>query len=56
MDFITKVGECNAVWVINMAHFVTTADTVTPKELAGLFSDRIYKHHGLPKEIVSDRG
>lgn len=38
-----------------MAHFIPTRDTVTGPEVARLFVDNIYKLHGMPRDIVSDR-
>jgi hypothetical protein len=38
-----------------MAHFVPTKQTVTAPEVARLFIDNVYRLHGLPKSIVSDR-
>ena len=37
------------------AHFIPTTTTVTGKGLANLFIDNIFKLHGLPKLIISDR-
>ena len=38
-----------------MAHFIpTTIDIITP-EVARLFMDNIYRLHGMPESIVSDR-
>ena len=38
-----------------MAHFIPTTDTVTSKQLADLFLQYIFRYHGLPDYIVSDR-
>lgn len=38
-----------------MAHFIPTKQTVTAPEVARLFLDNVYRLHGLPKSIVSDR-
>lgn len=38
-----------------MAHFIPTKQTVTAPEVARLFIDNVYRLHGLPKSIVSDR-
>jgi len=64
MDFITElpVSEgCDQLWVIidrftKMAHFIplkTNGKTVT--DLAIIFAREVWKHHGLPADIVSDR-
>jgi hypothetical protein len=38
-----------------MAHFIPTRDEATAQETCRLFFTHIFKHHGLPKDIVSDR-
>ena len=38
-----------------MAHFVPCNKTVTGEETARLFIDNVYKYHGLPDDIISDR-
>lgn len=38
------------------AHFIPTSDNISAKELANLLYLRIYPNHGLPKQIISDRG
>ncbi|KAL1919191.1 uncharacterized protein VTP21DRAFT_2573 [Calcarisporiella thermophila] len=37
------------------AHFVPTKSTVTAPEVARLFFDIVFRLHGLPRVIVSDR-
>lgn len=39
-----------------MAHFIPCHETVTGAEAAELFLKEIYRLHGLPKDIVTDRG
>ena len=39
-----------------MAHSVPYNKTVTGEEIARLFIDNVYKYHGLPDDIISDRG
>ena len=39
-----------------MAHFVPCNKIVTGEEIARLFIDNVYKYHGLPDDIISDRG
>jgi len=64
MDFITKlllVAGKNAILVVcnrlsKMTHFVTMTEGMSVKGLARLFRDNIWKLHGLPESIVSDRG
>ncbi|KAG6617742.1 pol protein [Phytophthora cinnamomi] len=38
-----------------MAHFAPVRDNVTGDEVARLFMDGVFRHHGLPETIVSDR-
>ena len=64
IDFITKllvVAGKDAILVVcdrlsKMAHFVATTEATSAEELARLFRDNIWKLHGLPESIVSDRG
>lgn len=51
----------NALWVIvdqftKMAHFVTCADTLGPRDLADGFSAHVVQAQGLPNSISSDHG
>jgi len=39
-----------------MAHFIPCLDSITASELASVFLQNIVRLHGLPKEIISDRG
>jgi len=39
-----------------MTHFVATMKRTTAKGLARLFRDNVWRLHGLPKSVVSDRG
>ena len=64
MDFIVKLPVshgCDSIWVICdcftcAAHFIPTTETLTAPDLALLFLNHVFKHHGLPESIVSDRG
>ena len=64
MDFIVDLplsSGFDSIWVVvdrltKYAHFVPTVKTLTAEQLATLFLDHIFKHHGLPHDIVSDRG
>ena len=64
MDFITGLppsGGHNAIFVVvdrlsKMAHFIPTTDTVDSRGTAALFRDFVFRLHGLPRSIVSDRG
>ena len=63
-DFITKLPlaqEYNSILVvvdrlIKMVHFIPTTEKTTAEGLARLFRDNVWKLHGLPKSIISDRG
>jgi transposase InsO family protein len=64
MDFITQLPKTKAghdaivVFVdvfSKMVHFVPTKTTATAPETAKLFFDHIFRLHGLPQSIVSDR-
>ncbi|GGS28876.1 hypothetical protein GCM10010252_78130 [Streptomyces aureoverticillatus] len=39
-----------------MAHFVPCIKFITGEETVKFFIDNIYRYHGLPKDIISDRG
>jgi len=63
-DFITKLplaqGYDSILVVVDrftkMAHFIPTTEKMSTKGLARLFRDNIWKLHGLPDSIISDRG
>jgi len=62
MDFITDLplsNECDQLWVVvdrftKMAHFVPLKEK-TAADLAVIFAREIWRHHGIPTDIVSDR-
>jgi len=64
MDFITKLllaQEYNSILVVvnrltKIVHFIPTIEKTLVEELARLFRDNIWKLHGLPESIISDRG
>ena len=64
VDFITKlpvVAGKNAVLVVcdrlsKMMHFVATTEGTLAEGLARLFRNNVWKLHGLPESVVSDRG
>jgi transposase InsO family protein len=64
MDFIMDlpiVRTKNSILVMvdrltKMAHFTPCSKSITAKETAQLILDGIVRLHGLPEEIVSDRG
>jgi len=63
-DFITKLplaqGYDSILVVVNrltkMVHFIPTTEKTLVEVLAKLFRDNVWKLHGLPESIVSDRG
>lgn len=64
MDFITHLPKTkdgyNAILVVvdrlsKMAHFTATRDDANARETAQLYFDQVYRLHGLPTSIVSDR-
>jgi hypothetical protein len=64
MDFIKDlpiVRTKNSILVVvdrltKMAHFTPCSKSITTEETAQLILDGIVRLHGLPEEIVSDRG
>jgi transposase InsO family protein len=64
MDFITGLPTaegCNALWVVvdrltKMAHFVACNDTMKPEDVAASFVTHVIRLHGIPADIISDRG
>ncbi|WP_369008136.1 transposase family protein, partial [Bacillus sp. SRB_331] len=64
MDFIVKLPKSagfDSILVVvdrytKMAHFIPCNETVTSCDLANLVFANIFKLHGLPTDIVSDRG
>ena len=64
MDLITQLPRTSsgndAIVVFvdkfsKMVHYVATTTTVTAEELANIFLNNVVKHHGIPKNLVSDR-
>jgi len=64
MDFITELPEsegCDRLWVVSdrftkMAHFLPLRKGgKMAADLAVIFAQEIWKFHGLPTDIVSDR-
>jgi len=64
MDFIAALPISNgkdARWVIidrltKMGHFVACHSTMNPENLADHFLGQVVRPHGLPSDIISDRG
>ena len=64
VDFIVELPESsghNAIMVVvdsvsKRAHFAPTLTTITASGTACLFLQHVWRHHGLPRRVVSDRG
>jgi RNase H-like domain found in reverse transcriptase/Reverse transcriptase (RNA-dependent DNA polymerase)/Integrase zinc binding domain/Chromo (CHRromatin Organisation MOdifier) domain len=64
LDFIVELPKSagfNAVLVVvdrltKMSHFIPTNTTVNAEETANLYFRHVFKYHGFPEDIVSDRG
>ena len=64
VDFITKlllVAGKDAILVVcdqlsKMVHFVAMTEGMIVEGLARLFRDNMWKLHGLPESVISDRG
>jgi len=64
MDFVTglqRSKDHNALWVVvdrltKQRHLVPCSTTVDARDLADLFLQHVFRLHGLPRTITSDRG
>src|SRR4051794_19521962 len=64
MDFITDLppsATFDAIRVVvdrltKMVHFIPYRKSISGEETAKLFLDNMYRYHGLPDDIISDRG
>ena len=64
MDMIVKLPKSkgfDSIFVVvcrltKQAHFVPCKESMSALELADLYIANIFKHHGLPDDIISDRG
>uniref|UniRef100_A0A670KGS1 Gypsy retrotransposon integrase-like protein 1 n=1 Tax=Podarcis muralis TaxID=64176 RepID=A0A670KGS1_PODMU len=64
LDFVTDLpssrGKTAVLVVVDMftkmAHFIPCAKVATAEQTAKLFIDHVFKVHGLPRSILSDRG
>ena len=64
VDFITKLpvskGHDSILVVYDrfskISHFVATTEKTTAEGLARLFRDNVWKLHGLPESVISDKG
>ena len=64
MDFITELPKSSrgndAIMTVvdratKMTHFIATKTDISAPEVAELFRDHVWKTHGVPRSIVSDR-
>ena len=63
MDFVTGLPNCDGYDAIltvvctfsKMAHFIPCTKTVNAKQLAKMILNEVYRYHGLPRIIISDR-
>lgn len=63
-DFIVKLPQSNgydSIMVVvdrntKLAHFIATRETIDSNETASLYLQHIWKHHGTPDQVISDRG
>jgi len=63
-DFITKLPLAQGYdsilvvvdWLTKMVHFIPTTEKILVEGLVRLFRDNMWKLHGLPESIISDRG
>jgi len=64
VDFIVELpqsaGHDSVMVVVDSvtkhAHFVSTVTTISAAGATHLFLNHVWKHHGLPRKVVSDRG
>src|SRR5271156_915901 len=64
VDFIVELLESDgkdSIMVVvdsvtKRSHFVSTVTTLSTARAAQLYVHHIWRHHGLPKKVVSDRG
>ena len=57
---LPESGGYSQIWVVvdhftKMAHFIPLPTSIDVQELAKKFTREIWKLHGLPEEIISDR-
>jgi len=63
-DFITKLLLAQGYdsilvvvdWLTKMVHFIPTTERMMAERLVRLFKDNVWKLHGLPESIISDKG
>jgi transposase InsO family protein len=63
-DFIVKLpisGGYDSVMVVvdkntKLGHFIPTNESIDSQKTASLYLHHVWKHHGTPEEVISDRG
>jgi len=64
VDFIVELpqsaGHYSIMVIVDSitkrTHFVSTVTTISATGAAHLFLNHVWKHHGLPRKVISDRG
>jgi hypothetical protein len=64
VDFITDLPRsggfdailCVIDYFTKQAHFIPTEKTCTAEQLSQIYLTEVWKHHGTPRKIISDRG
>ena len=64
MDFITNLPHSKGFDTIltvvdrfiKMAHFLPCVKNISSQETADIIMREVFRHHGLPNDIISDRG
>lgn len=64
MDFIVKLPRSrgyDSIWVVvdrltRAAHFIPIEESTDSSELVRIYLANVFKHHGFPESILSDRG
>lgn len=64
LDLITGLPQSqgyDAILVIidrlsKLLHAIPTNDTISAEGVARMFRDHVWRHHGLPEQVISDRG
>jgi IS30 family transposase len=65
MDFIVSLPltarKKDSIWVIvdrltNTAHFIAVHTTYSVQQYTEIYMEQIFRLHGIPKTIISDRG
>src|SRR5271170_2015242 len=64
VDFITELPEANGkdcIMVVvdsvtKRSHFIDAVTTISAAGSARLYVKHVWKHHGLPQKVISDRG